>query len=432
VSAAVRIALGLGDQELEQRLRPALDADDELDVVLHCLAADQVVHAVDAKLVDIVVVAAGLHRLSDSVLTRLQRARLPVVLLSAESDGAASDDGSTIVLARDVDASTLRQAIVAVARGRRWSARPRPVRERSEEPSPPPRTEALADLSIIAVAGGAGSPGRTILGIGLATALGAVAPTVLMDVDCSSPSVSAYLNSDPTRNICTLAHAVRDDPQHWTLALTHELQPLHPRSPHGWLLSGLPKRELRASLTPTVIEQLVRELARRYRYVILDIGAEVMGMDAVPASHRAALGLAQHVLLVTAADVVSIWHARTAIEQFEHQLGLSRDQMSLVINRHDRRFHHAEGEIEWHLGVPSAQVIPRDVAGMERAVADQNPIVIYPNSRAARAILGLAERIHQGRVRLTDGATEDGAQHRNWRVALAAGAASLLRWGNPS
>jgi MinD-like ATPase involved in chromosome partitioning or flagellar assembly len=129
---------------------------------------------------------------------------------------------------------------------------------------------------------------------------------------------------------------------------------------------------------------------------------------------------------------VSLWHARIALEQLDQQLDIARDQMSLVINRHDRRHHHSKDEIEWHLGVASAQVIPRDHAGMERAVAEQNPVVVYPNSRAARAILTLAERIHQGRVRLSDAALDDAAQRPNWRVALAAGAASLLRWGNPS
>jgi len=230
LTAPVRLALGLGDQELEQRLRPALEADDDLVVVVHCLAADQVVHAVESKLVDVVVVASGLHRLSESVLVQLARACLPVVLLSAESDGLPSDDRSTVELPRDVDPNTLRQAIAAVARGDRWSARPFPVREPRGDPNPSPPTEETSGLSVIAVAGGAGSPGRTTVAIGLATALGAVAPTVLMDVDCSSPSVSAYLNRDPTRNVCTLAHAVRDDPHHWTLAVMHELQPLHPRS----------------------------------------------------------------------------------------------------------------------------------------------------------------------------------------------------------
>ena len=53
------------------------------------------------------------------------------------------------------------------------------------------------------------------MAINLATALGAVEPTVLIDADFASPSVAAYLDRDPSRNLCTLAHAVRESPHAW-------------------------------------------------------------------------------------------------------------------------------------------------------------------------------------------------------------------------
>src|SRR5882672_2392320 len=55
--ASLRLALGLGDQELEQRLRPAFDAADDVVVVAQCLAADQLVQAVESHQVDATVVA---------------------------------------------------------------------------------------------------------------------------------------------------------------------------------------------------------------------------------------------------------------------------------------------------------------------------------------------------------------------------------------
>ena len=84
-SIPVRLALGLGDQELEQRLRPALDADDELQVAVCCLAADHVVQCVEGSAVDAVVLAMGLHRLSESVLAQLEQAGMPTVLLVPEA-----------------------------------------------------------------------------------------------------------------------------------------------------------------------------------------------------------------------------------------------------------------------------------------------------------------------------------------------------------
>jgi Flp pilus assembly CpaE family ATPase len=427
----LRLALALGDQELEQRLRPALDADDAIQVTVNCLAADQVVYAVEANAVDVVVVAAGLHRLSEAVLHQLERARTPLVLLAAGADMPASHARRATVLPLDVEPSTLRQAIASVAHGERWVGRPRVSREPNPQSSAPIDQPSPSDLSVLAVAGGAGSPGRTTLAINLATALGAVAPTVLVDLDLTSPSVAAYLNRDPSRNVCTLAHAVRESPRAWGLALEQELQPLHPRSPSGMVLCGLPKRELRTSLTPSVMEQLIGELAGRFRYVVIDAGAELLGVEAAAATHRGALTLAQQVLLVTGSDLVSLWHARTALDQLERQLGIARERIALVINRHDSRYHHPRAEIEWHLGSSAALLIPHDYGALQKAVADQCPVVAYPTSKAAHAILDLAERVHQGRVRLPPSATGHTVRGR-WRVALPTSVAGLVRWGGSS
>jgi septum formation inhibitor-activating ATPase MinD len=424
----LRLALALGDQELEQRLRPALDMDDELIVAVNCLAADQLLQAVEARAVDVLVVAWGLHRLSESVLADLDRARLPLVLLVPDdaSDIARAQAGS--VLPIEVDVGTLREAIKSAARGERFlTSRPPAV----SEPDQPATRERMptSGLGVIAVAGGSGSPGRTTVAINLAAALGAVAPTVLVDADCASPCVAAYLNRDPSRNVCTLAHAVREDPHSWGPALEQELQPLHSASPSALVLCGLPKRELRPTLTTAVMERLMDELARRYRYVVLDVGSELLGMDAPAAAHRAALGTAQHVLVVTAADLVSLWHGRIALGQLERHMAIGGEQVSLIINRHDARYHHAPADIEWHLGTPAVLTVPNDYAALQRAMADNYPVVADSGSRAGRALITLAERIHHGRVRLP--APQPNPKRRSGRrVALPAGLASALRWGS--
>ena len=253
---------------------------------------------------------------------------------------------------------------------------------------------------VIAVTGGAGSPGRTTLAINLATALGAAAPTALVELDLCAPAAAAYLDADPSRNVCTLAHAVRDDPGLWGAALGDELQPLGPQSSNALLLCGPPKREMRASLGPSLVERLIDELVQRFRWVVLDVGPELMGIDVVPATHRAALARAQHILVVSAADFVGLWHARTALDQLERLVGIERARVNLVLNRHDARFHHSRQEVEWHLGVPIVGLVPFDHAGQERAVAMQRPAVLDPSSRAGRAILVLAEGLHEGTLRL--------------------------------
>src|SRR5207247_10485469 len=143
---------------------------------------------------------------------------------------------------------------------------------------------------------------------------------------------------------------------------------------------------------------------------------------------RAALGVAHHVLLVTSCDLVSLWHARIALQQYERVLALDPERVSLIANRHDPHYHHSVAEIEWHLGAAAATVIPNDYRAFQRAMAEQYPAVLDPNSRAARTILQLAERMHRGRVRLP-AAEAQLAARAGWRRGLPAAGGGLVRRG---
>jgi len=275
---------------------------------------------------------------------------------------------------------------------------------------------------VIAVAGGAGSPGRTTVALNLATALGTAAPTVLVEADLGAPALAAYLDRDPSRNVCTLAHAVRENPHAWDVALVDELQPLSRHCAMGVALCGPPKREMRASIAPAFFERLVGELGQRYRYVVLDVGTELLGMDTPAATHRAALASAKQVLLVAGADLVGLWHARTMLDQFERQLGIERQMVSLVLNRYDARYHHSRAEVEWHLGAPVVAVIPFDHPATQRAIAEQRPLVVDPRSRASGPLLKLAEGLHAGKLRLPDARAPGDQRGSWWRRLLPAGA----------
>jgi MinD-like ATPase involved in chromosome partitioning or flagellar assembly len=422
------VALGLGDQELEQRLRPALDAADDLDIVAQCLAAEQVLQLVEARQVDALVLAWTLHRLTDAVLDQLGRAAVPVVLLVADPREERWRSRSGPVLPMTTDASTVRQAVLAGRGGHRTAHPPSPG-PMVPDPvvlQPVDRAERAAG-SVIAVTGGVGGPGRTTVAISLAAALGAAEPTVLVELDLSAPAIVAHLDADPSRNLCTLAHSVRENPGSWSAALEDELQPLGPHPHSAVVLCGPPKREMRTSIAPALVERLIDELARRHRWVILDVGPDLLGAETPAANHRVALACANTILLVAGCDLVSLWHARTALDHLERLLGVERRALNLVLNKHDLRFHHSRAEVEWHLGAPVVAVIPFDEGGLQRAISEQRPLVLDHASRAARALMQLAEAINERKLRVPSLPPDPGRQNAWWSRLLGARRVPALR-----
>jgi MinD-like ATPase involved in chromosome partitioning or flagellar assembly len=253
---------------------------------------------------------------------------------------------------------------------------------------------------VVAVYAGVDGPSRTTVSIGLAAALGAVAPTVLVDADLTSPSVAASLDGDPTRNVAMLAHALAGaedaDTRTWNRALAEELQPLHSASPRAWMLCGLPKPEMHHAFPRGFWRTLTGELRRRFRYVVLDVGAPPGGAE--ESGLPAALTSADRVLLVAPAHVVGLHHARWALAALRAPHAVPGSRLGLVLDHYDQRFHHAPGEVEWSLQVSVIAVIPHDHAGVQRALSEQRPLVVGRPGGAGRAILELATWIHRGGI----------------------------------
>jgi len=398
--SGLRVAVGLGDSERERDLLPSLVEAGELAVVQRCLSADQVLECVRRERVDACLLADGLHRLTPSVLAELNRARLPLVLLVSHPDEPRWRSASYLVLPLDADPTTVHQSLLVASRGERLVPSTKTMETRSGTPDDSVPETASPALVVIAIASGPGSPGRTTVALNLAAGLGMVAPTVLVDVDLSGPSAAAHTDADPTRNLYMLAHAEPESADEWMHAIEQEAQPLDADCAHGSVICGSPKLELRTGITTRFVERLVRELRERYRFVILDVGADLLSRETAP--HRAALQVADQVLLVAAADVVGLWRARTGLGLLHGQLGIGRERIALVVNRHDRRFHHGRSEIDWALELATAAVIPSDQVATQRALAAQRPLVLNGRGPAARSLLDLAERVHGGEIRLPD------------------------------
>ncbi len=396
----VRLAVALGNAQRELVVLAALDEWGDYDSEV-CVHAADLLARVRADEFDALLVSSELPGLGPGQVLDLSRTRPGArLVLLADNPASLAAAGATFpaVLPLAASPADIRMVLTSVARDTPARGRRSPAAEPASAPriTDAPNQAGDDQFAIIAVASGAGSPGRSTVALGLAAALGAVAPTALVDADLAGPSLAALLDADPRRNLFQVAYGQPETPAEWDEELVRALQPLGPQSPHGRLLCGLPTAAMRAGVSPAFFGRTIAALGARYRHVILDLGADLLGTDA--ALHRVGLGLAGQVLLVAAPDLADLLRARAALAALEGQLGIPPERVALVVNRHDRRRHQGRRAIEWALGRPAAALIPHDHAGAMRAKAARRPLVLDRRSRAGSALLELAGHIHGGAI----------------------------------
>ena len=404
----MRLLVGLGNAERERRLLPGLLESGQLVVAERCLAADQLLDALRERRGDAAIIALDLHRLNIALLAAMHATGVPLIGLAAGGGAVATADVWAALLPADADAAQLAAAIQAAVRGERLE----PALEPAEAELPVAPESPVDDIApgVIAVVSGKGSPGCTTVAVNLAAALGAVAPTLLVDLDLTGPSVCAVLGLDPTRNLFMLAHAEPRSAREWTRALEQESQPLGRGSSQGLVLTGIPKPTMRAAISLPFLQRLLPELRQRYRYVVLDIGS--LGAGADDAGHAWLAAAAGQLLFVTAPNVLGVWHAKSALA---HVPELEHQAVALVINQHDRRTHHTRADIEWALGRQAAAVVPYDHRAIEKALSAQQPVIFDRHSRAGKVLLDLAERLNGGYILLpNEGASKTPGWVKAW------------------
>lgn len=389
----LRLVLALADAGLETTLQAALEADSH--EVTRCLAAGELLERVQIGAFDAALVGSDLYQLTTARWADLTGKGVPVVLYADQGEAGRWPRHAALV-SRDASPEELQRVLLTV--GGSGSAAPRPAATEPVQPSVAREPAASASGGRVLALGGPAGAGRTLVAANLALALNLVTSVALVDADLACSCTGPVLDTDVDRNLATLAHADPRDVGAWDRALERDGQPLHPRYPHGLLLCGLPKPEQRSALSRAFFDRLLGELRRRYTYVVLDVGAEVMSPDA--AIHRAALQAADDVLLVVRADPLGLWQARATLGVWERQLRLPSQRIALVLNQYDRRRHQAPTQIAWALAVPAAAVLPADHAAVERALLTHQPLLFARQSRLAVALLELADRIHGGAILL--------------------------------
>lgn len=399
IGSRPRVLVGVRYPEYERQLLTALSAGG-FEIAGRCLDGPSLVAQADQ--VDAVLASADLHRLTFDSLEVVRCSGKPLVLL-VEPSAITQFEG----LAYLVPAASSGADIVSALRG----AIQRGVMQEATPATERPSEEASAPLAhggrVLALVSGKGAPGTTTLAIGLAAALDQQGSrVVLVDADFRGGGVAPYLDLDPRRGLIGLTVGPQSDD-----VVGAELQEVGGVS----VLAGIERPEMRDRVTPEQLITAVGILQTRFQFTVVDVGQSLPGVASDAAN--AAVRTADQVLVVTMADLNALWNTRPCLRYLQESLGLPRERMALVINRHAGRHTYGEAEVERALGVRVIATVPDDRKAAMRAVRDQLPLISVGGS-AARQVNVLAGALTQPRLEPEE-RQSDAAPRSRWRRRTA-------------
>jgi len=372
-----RILLGVRNPEYERQLLSALSAGG-LDVAGRCLDGPSLV--AQANEVDAVLASADLHRLTVDSLEAVRNTGTPLLLLVEPAEIAQFEGLAYLAPAASSGADIVSALRTAIQRGAIQEATIATEREAEDSPNAP----LAGGGQVLSLVSGKGAPGTTTLAIGLAAALGHQGSSVvLVDGDLRGGGVAPYLDLDPRRGLIGLTVGLPSDE-----VVGAELQDANGFS----VLAGIERPELRDRVTREQLMSALGSLRERFAFTVVDVGQSLpaIASDAANAVTRSA----DQVLVVTTPDLNGLWNTRHCLRYLQESLGLPRERMALVINRHAGRHEYAAVEVERALGVRVVATIPDDRKAAMRAAREQLPLTTAGGS-AARQVSALAAALTQ-------------------------------------
>lgn len=231
-----------------------------------------------------------------------------------------------------------------------------PESETVRSPSEVPRGE------LVAVWGGAGSPGRTTVAVHVAAAAGRHGDVLLVDADVWAPSVAQRLGIADARG---LVHAVRaaaleQDPLERTLVDAGACT----------VMPGLARPDLWPEVGEEAFAAVLDAATARFGRAVVDLAApieedEALSFDHVPFRRnlvtRTVLTRADRIVMVVAGDPIGIRRGLHALDALRRELPSAADRVELVANRvPSGRAPEIADAIRTHLGRAVAASIGSD------------------------------------------------------------------------
>ena len=233
--------------------------------------------------------------------------------------------------------------------------------------------------AVIGIFSAKGGVGKTLLAANLLAAfgLGHQLQTALIDLTSGTGNADLMLDLQPKHSWEDLREVIPElNPRHLQLAVTPfrpGLDLLACPSEIAWN-KPLQKSEL------TVLLEVFRDL---YEVVILDLPTGTSNLAYY------SLDLVDLRLIVVTPDAPSL----RAASRYLQSLPINRTPFSLVINQHGRSAAVTPSEVENHLGVKLAGVLPIDPQGVWANVSYGEPCVLHKSSKLGRATRKLSTRL---------------------------------------
>lgn len=233
---------------------------------------------------------------------------------------------------------------------------------------------------VIVVFGAKGGGGKTTIATNLAAAIAGfgVGSVCLVDYDLEFGDVAMTIRVEPVVTISRAIHMQGELDNRAVAALVTSTD-------LGFDVVLAPTTPADAELiTPDLAEDVIRNLAQMYAFVVI---------DAAPSFHEMTLRCLEHgdaLVLVSTLDVSSLKNIKVALETLD-ALGMPRSKWRIVLNRAGGNIGLSNEDVEDMLGVPISVSIPssRDVP-----VALNNGqliVLAQPDHPVSRALRRLAE-----------------------------------------
>jgi pilus assembly protein CpaE len=235
-------------------------------------------------------------------------------------------------------------------------------------------------IAMLAPSGGSGS---STLSVNVAAALARVHQTAaLIDLKLHAGDLAPLLDLKPTYTLADIClNVTRMDRVLFERTLVSHSSGIHLLAPPRTLADV-------SHVTPEGVEQALSQALSAFSYVVVDLDHSFREEQTV------VLRQADVVLLVMRLDFTSLRNTRRALEHLE-QLGVERNRVRLVVNRHGQPKEVPASKAEEVLGLKIAHFIPDDPKTVNRANNNGIPLILEsPSARISKCVVKLAVSVN--------------------------------------